>query len=96
MTVVHSFLPPDCQARIQYCRWFQESVFNGLLDPELMFYSDEEQFTLSRYMNSQNNRYWSTEYPHAVHEVPVHNFKVSVWHAISAQRRIQPLVLTKQ
>jgi hypothetical protein len=40
-TVVQSLLPPDCEARIWYCRWFQESVFNGLLDPELTFYSDE-------------------------------------------------------
>jgi hypothetical protein len=27
---VHNFLPPDCKARILYCRSFQESVFNGL------------------------------------------------------------------
>lgn len=37
-----------------------------------MFYYDE-----SWYVNSQNNRYWSTENPHAVHEVPVHDVKVS-------------------
>jgi hypothetical protein len=32
--------PSDFEAKIQYYRWFQESVFNGLLDPELVFYSD--------------------------------------------------------
>jgi hypothetical protein len=37
-TVVH---PPHCEARIRYCRWFQESIFKGLLDPEVTFYSDE-------------------------------------------------------
>jgi hypothetical protein len=72
-------LPPDCEARIQYCRWFQELVFNGLHDQELTFYSDEAWYTLSGYVNSQNNRYWSTENPHAVHEVPLHDLKVGVW-----------------
>jgi hypothetical protein len=28
--VIHSLLSPDCEARICSCRWFQESVFNGL------------------------------------------------------------------
>jgi hypothetical protein len=30
-------VPPyknDYKARIRYCKWFQESVFNALLDPE--------------------------------------------------------------
>jgi hypothetical protein len=52
---------PDCEAGIRYCRWFQESVFNGLLDPELSFYSEETWFTLSGCVNSQNSIYWSTE-----------------------------------
>jgi hypothetical protein len=51
-------------------------VFKGLFDPELMFYSDEVWYTLSGYMNSQDNRYWSTENPHAVYEVPLHDLKV--------------------
>jgi hypothetical protein len=37
---VHNLLPPDGKARILYCRWFQESEFNELLDPELILYSD--------------------------------------------------------
>jgi hypothetical protein len=28
ITIVHSLLPPYCEGRIRYCRWFQESVFN--------------------------------------------------------------------
>jgi hypothetical protein len=39
--VVHSLLPPDCEVRMRYCKWFQESIFKGLFDPELTFYSDE-------------------------------------------------------
>jgi hypothetical protein len=56
-------------------RWFQEFVFNGLLDPELTFYSDEVWFTLSSYVNS-NNRYQNTENPHSVHDVPMHDLKL--------------------
>jgi hypothetical protein len=51
---------------------FEESVSSSLLDPVLMFYSDEAWFTLSGYVN----RYWSTENPHAIHEVPFHGLKV--------------------
>jgi hypothetical protein len=68
-TAVHGLLPPDCEERIRHCRWCQESVFNGLTDPELIFYSEEAWFNWSSYVNSQNNRYWSTENPHAVCEV---------------------------
>lgn len=49
---VDGLLPPDCEERIRYCRWFHESVFNGLLDPELMLYFEEAWFTLNVYVNS--------------------------------------------
>jgi hypothetical protein len=48
--VVHSLLPPYGKAKIHYCMWFQELVFNGLLDPELRFFSDKAWFTLSGYV----------------------------------------------
>jgi hypothetical protein len=53
-------------------------VLNVLLDPELTFYSDKAWFNVSGYINSQNSTYWSTENPHAVHEVPLHDLKVEV------------------
>jgi hypothetical protein len=56
-----------------------------------MFYSNEAWNTLSGYINSQINRYWSTGNPHAVHEVPSLDLKVGVWSAISAWRTIQPV-----
>jgi hypothetical protein len=93
--VLHSLLPPDCKTRIQYCRWIQKSVFSGLHGPELMFYSDEEWFSLSGYINSQNNRYWSTESHHAVHEVPLHDLKVGVWYAVSAWSIIGPMFFSR-
>jgi hypothetical protein len=82
-------LPPDCEARVRYCMWFQESAFKGLFNPELTLYSDEVWYTLSGYVNSQND-ILSTESPHAVHEVPLHDLKVGVWCETSERRTIQP------
>jgi hypothetical protein len=72
-------------------KWFQESVFNGLLDTELTLYSDEVWFTLSGYVNSQNSKYWSIGNPHAAHKVPLHDLRVGVWCAVSAQRINGPI-----
>jgi hypothetical protein len=43
------------------------------------FFSDRTWFTLSWNVSSQNNRYWCSENLHAVHEVPLHDIKASVW-----------------
>jgi hypothetical protein len=45
-------------------------------------------FTLTSYVNRQNtsNKYWNTENPHAVHEVPLHDLNVGVWSALGAYR----------
>jgi hypothetical protein len=54
-----------------------------------MFQSDEAWYTLSGYVSSQNNRYWSTEYPHDVHGVPGFVLKVGVLCAVGTQKTIQ-------
>jgi hypothetical protein len=33
-------LTPDFETRIRFCRWFQESVCNGLIDPELKCFNE--------------------------------------------------------
>jgi hypothetical protein len=71
-TVLHRLFTPNCEARIRYCRWFQESAFNGLLVQEFTFHLTKAWFTLYGYVNSQNNSHLSTEIPHALHEVPLH------------------------
>jgi hypothetical protein len=48
-------LPADCEARIRYYRWLQESEFSGLLDPQLAFNCDDAWFTLRCDVNNQNN-----------------------------------------
>jgi hypothetical protein len=38
-----------------------------MVDPNLVFYTDEAWFHLSGYVTSQNNRYWRAENPHSIH-----------------------------
>jgi hypothetical protein len=90
-TVVHQLLPPDAEVRINYCRWLQQLVYDGMVDPDFVFYTDEARFHLSGCVNSQNNRYWRTENPHSIHEFPLHDVKIGVWCAINAHRIIGPV-----
>lgn len=39
----------------------------------ICFVGDEALFNFSRYVSSQNNRYWSTENPVSIHEVPLYD-----------------------
>lgn len=82
---------PDSFARVRYCNWLLQSVHDGYVDPELLFYSDEAWLHLSGYVNSQNNRYWCAENPHQLHVRPLHDVKIGVWCAISARRIIGPI-----
>jgi hypothetical protein len=50
-----------------------------------------KQSTLSGYINSKNNRYWSTEYPCAVYEVNVQDVKVGECCTIGDQRIVGPI-----
>lgn len=88
---VQQLFPLDWEARSRYCRWFQESVANGILDPELLFFSDEAWFTLKGNVNSLNNIYWCSENPSVVPEVSSHDPKVGVWCAVSARKVIGPV-----
>jgi hypothetical protein len=45
-------------------------------------------FHLQGYINTQNNRYWSSQNPHLTHEVPLLPVKVGVWCAVSARNII--------
>jgi hypothetical protein len=66
-------------------------MHDELIDPKLTFLKDEANFNLSEYVNSQNNRYWSSENPHALIQLHLYNQKVNVRFAISANRIIGPI-----
>ena len=91
VSVQHQLLPADFDNRQTFCRWIRDEIFLGHIDPNLLFFSDEAWFHLTGYINSQNNRYWSTDNPHQLHEVPLHDQKVGVWCAISRTRLIGPI-----
>lgn len=42
-----------------------------------------------------SNKYCSTENPHTIYEVPLHDLKIGDWCEISAERKIQPVSLHK-
>jgi hypothetical protein len=51
----------------------------------LCFFSDEAWFSLRGEVNSQNNRYWSTENPRFIHKLPLYDERIDVRCAISAR-----------
>lgn len=57
--VVHGLKPVDASQRIQFCGWMLKILHNGLVDPQLLFITDEAYFHISSYINSQDTSVWS-------------------------------------
>lgn len=91
ITVVQQLKEPDKGKRVTFCRWLLNQVADGGLDPFMFIMSDEAWFHLSGYVNGQNSRYWASENPHLIHEVPLHDQKIGVWCAVLASRVIGPI-----
>jgi hypothetical protein len=90
--VVHELKPADAPQTIRFCNWMLKNVYDGLVDPQLLFITDEAYFHLSGYVNIQNTRIWSVENPHSVHQIPLHDIKIGVWCAVSARRIVGPIL----
>lgn len=89
---VPQLLERDHQIRLNYCMWFQNFLLEEGEDVlDVTFFTDEAWFHLSGYINSQNNRLWSSQNPHEVQQFPLHDKKVGVWCAISRMRIIGPI-----
>jgi hypothetical protein len=54
------------------------NVVESEIDQQLTLFSDEAWFHLQGYINTQNNRYWSSENPHLTHDAPLHPVKAGV------------------
>jgi hypothetical protein len=76
--VVHELKQPDFAARIRFCNWLLQNVHDGIVDPQLLFMTDEAWFHVSGRVSVQNVRTWSVDNPHAIHQVPLHSEKVGV------------------
>jgi hypothetical protein len=76
----------DYEEGVRFCNWFINHLHDRLIDTKLTFFTDEANFNLSGYVNSKNNRYWGSEYPHVVIQLPLYDQKMGIWGPISANR----------
>ena len=96
ISCVNELQEADYEKRVAYCIWFADFIRkegDDILD--ITFFSDEAWFHLGGYVNSQNNRYWSTGNPHHMHESPLHQQKIGVWCAMSRKRIIGPIFFSE-
>jgi hypothetical protein len=95
--VIHACVAaPWSSCRVHFCSWFLQPVIEGKINTQLAFFSTEAGFHLQGYINTQHNRYWSSQNPHLIQEVPVHPVKVGVWCTVSARRFTGPVLLMQQ
>jgi hypothetical protein len=80
--------------KTHFCKWSLEAVHDGILDPELTFFTDEAWSHLSGYISTQN-RYLSSINLRQTSEVPIHDWRNGVWCAVTATRIVGPMFLFK-
>jgi hypothetical protein len=85
---MHALQPRDPASRVPFCTWFLQPAVEGEINPQFTFFSDEVWFHLQGYINTQNNRYWSSRNPHLTHEVLLHPVQFGARCAVSARRML--------
>ena len=71
--------------------WFLQSVHDGLVDTQFVFFPNQAWYSLRGMVNSQNSRYWSAKTTGHIHELPT--FDETNWCLVwvSARRVIGPI-----
>jgi hypothetical protein len=64
--------------RTWYCKWFQEFVNSGFIDPKLVFFLDERKFIFDVEVKRQNNKRWCSKNRYLVHEIPLYDLQGGV------------------
>jgi hypothetical protein len=57
--------------------WFIQSVHEGKVDPQLVFFSDEALFSLRGEVNFLNNQYWRAENSGLIRELPLNDKRMA-------------------
>jgi len=73
----------DYQRRLDFAHWFLSLPANTKFS---LICCDEAYFYLTLPINKQNNRIWAQSQPHQGIEIPLHDEKILVWCAISADK----------
>ena len=83
----HKLEDHDYDKRLVFARWFLKQPVKNR---PFFFFTDEAYFYLTLPLNHQNNRVWSDSQPCVGIETPLHDKKILVWCAISAERVFGP------
>jgi hypothetical protein len=60
-----------------------EPLIGILSDDVIILMTDKAHFHLSGCVNGQNFCYWPEENPQQLHQGPLHNARVTVWHGVT-------------
>ena len=71
--------PTDLERRVKFCKWLLEKVEENSDFLGKLFMSDKAHFSLNGHVNRQDMRFWVTESPHQIKEVPLLSERVTVW-----------------
>ena len=83
----HKLEVHDHEPRLKFAQWF---LAKPPATKNFFIFSDEAYFSLTLPLNKQNNRTWADSNPYNGIELPLHDEKVLVWCAISAERIFGP------
>lgn len=88
--VTQKLLPADFEKRIQYSNAIVNLENQIANFSKKIIMSDEAHFCLNGAVNKQNYRFWGSENPRIIHELPLHEPKVTVWCGVTAEKIIGP------